>query len=36
MIGLREQQEQIPTEEEKNREINLKSLKDWMEFFPVV
>lgn len=26
--------EQIPTEEEKNREINLKSLKDWMEFFP--
>ena len=28
------QQEQIPTEEEKNREINLKSLKDWMEFFP--
>jgi serine/threonine protein kinase len=26
--------EPIPTEEEKNREINLKSLKDWMEFFP--
>ena len=26
--------EEIQTEEEKIREINLKSLKDWMEFFP--